>query len=407
MALGLGLTPPWRIVEQHLDVEQKPSVLKLSIDGERGELYPCPVCGKLCNAHDYHEFSWRHLNFFQHHCIITAKVPRVDCPEHGIHRMTVPWAREGSGFTLLFEQVVMLLSREMPVKAVSNYVEETDKRIWRIIQHYVFKAIGSLNLDGLRAIGLDETATKRGHHYVTIFVDMDRETRPVIFATPGKGKDTLRKFASHLKRHGSDADNILEVVCDMSPAFLVGASETFPNASVTVDWFHVVQLFTNAIDEVRRLESKECKLPKGCRWAVLKNLESSRTAEQEAALQELKERGCATATAFRIKELLRWVREAEDSRAAKWRFTRFMHFAHTLLEENSLLEPVRKALHTCRDHMARILRRWDSMLANARLESLNGLFQAARSRAKGYRNVVTFITIIYLIAAPIHELLSQ
>ena len=84
-----------------------------------------------------------------------------------------------------------------------------------------------------------------------------------------------------------------------------------------------------------------------------------------------------------------------------------MHFAHTLLEENSLLEPVRKALHTCRDHMARILRRWDSMLANARLESLNGLFQAARSRAKGYRNVVTFITIIYLIAAPIHELLSQ
>ncbi|KDM66854.1 transposase, IS204/IS1001/IS1096/IS1165 family protein [Acidiphilium sp. JA12-A1] len=66
---------------------------------------------------DFAEFRWRHLNFFQHHCIILARVPRADCPEHGVKRVRVPWAREGSGFTLLFEQVALMLAREMPVQA--------------------------------------------------------------------------------------------------------------------------------------------------------------------------------------------------------------------------------------------------------------------------------------------------
>jgi len=135
-------------------------------------------------AHDFSEFTWRHLNFFQHQCLITAKIPRVTCPDHGVRRVEVPWARPGSGFTLLFEQVVMLLAREMPVNAVVKYVNVTDKRIWRVVDHYVSKAMGQIDLSGLCGIGLDETATRRGHHYVTIFRDMDRETRPVIFATP-------------------------------------------------------------------------------------------------------------------------------------------------------------------------------------------------------------------------------
>lgn len=406
LTLGLGLTEPWKVVGQDLDTERKPTELHLAVEADRGALYPCPKCEKLCKAHDFQEFTWRHLNFFQHHCLIKARVPRVKCPQHGVHRVNVPWAREGSGFTLLFEQAVMILAREMPVKTVARYVGVTDKRIWRVVRHYVFEAMRKLDLSGLCGVGLDETATKRGHHYVTIFVDMDRETRPVIFATPGKGKACLETFAKFLKNRQGNPDNIIEVVCDMSPVFLSAAGKTFRNAAVTVDWFHVVQLFTRALDEVRRLEAKEFKLPKGSRWAVLKALETSRTEEQEAALKELEERGLATATAFRVKELLRWVRQADTRQAARWRATRFFAFAEELARESYLLKPVRKALNTFREHLPRILRRWESLLSNARLEGLNGLFQAARSRARGYRNVKTFITIIYLIGAPIKELLA-
>jgi transposase len=406
LTLGLGLTEPWKVVGQVLDIEKKPTELRLDIQAERGAVYPCPECDKLCKAHDFQEFTWRHLNFFQHHCLIKARVPRVKCPEHGVHRVNVPWAREGSGFTLLFEQAVMLLAREMPVKTVARYVDVTDKRIWRVVRHYVFEAMRKLDLSGLCGVGLDETATKRGHHYVTIFVDMDRETRPVIFATPGKGKACLETFAKFLKKRQGNPDNVIEVVCDMSPAFLSAAGKTFKNAAVTVDWFHVVQLFTKALDEVRRLEAKEFKLPKGSRWAVLKALETSRTETQEAALRELEERGLATATAFRVKELLRWVRQADSRQAARWRATRFFAFAEELAGESDMLGPVRKALNTFQEHLPRVLRRWESLLSNARLEGLNGLFQAARSRARGYGNEKTFITIIYLIGAPIKELLA-
>lgn len=407
LTLGLGLTDPWRVTGQVLDMETKPTELRLEVEAARGALYPCPDCAVACKAHDFTEFTWRHLNFFQHHCLIKARVPRVRCPEHGLRRVTVPWARPGSGFTLLFEQVVMLLAREMPVNAVSRYVGVTDKRIWRVVTHYVFKAMGKLDLSGLCGVGLDETATKRGHHYVTIFVDMDRENRPVVFATPGKGKDSIKAFAEYLKERKGNPENVVEVVCDMSPAFLAAAEKSFGNAAVTVDWFHVVQIFTRALDEVRRNEAKQVQMPKGVRWAVLKGMETYRTLEQEEALKELASRGLATATAFRVKELLRWVREAESRRSANWRASRFFEFAGELVKDSGLLAPMRKALNTFREHLPRILRRWESLLSNARLEGLNGLFQAARARARGYRNVTTFITMIYLIGAPIGDLLGK
>src|SRR3546814_5462302 len=90
------------------------------------------------------------LNFFQHHCYITARVPRTDCPEHGVKRVRVPWAREGSGFTLLFEQAALMLAREMPVLAAAREMGITDQRLWRIIGHYVGAALERLDLADLK-----------------------------------------------------------------------------------------------------------------------------------------------------------------------------------------------------------------------------------------------------------------
>ena len=73
----------------------------------------------------------------------------------------------------------------------------------------------------------------------------------------------------------------------MSTAFIAGVKAHFPNSSHTVDWFHVVQLFTNAVDEVRRAEAKETKLPKATRWATLKNADGPLTEKQINALAEL------------------------------------------------------------------------------------------------------------------------
>lgn len=404
-SLGLGLKKPWEVASQYLDTEKNPHELQLELASDRGSLFSCPECGKPCKAHDFKTLRWRHLNFFQHHCLLTAKVPRIRCPEHGVKRIVVPWAREGSRFTLLFEQVVMSLVREMPVAAAARLVGERDKRLWRIIQHYVGKALLSLDLSELEAFGFDETASKRGHNYVTVFVDMKRRTQSVVFATPGKGKQTVKDFKAWLKAHGGSAENVMEVVCDMSPAFLAAVKEEFEQTNVTVDWFHVVQLFTKAVDDVRKLEHQQNKLPKAVRWAVLKG--KGLTKKQKLALQELEDGDFLTTTAWRIKEKLRWVRQAQSLRAARWRMTHFLNHARSMLTDAPELEAIRKALNSLETHIYRILQRWTSTYSNARMEGLNSLFQAARSRARGYRNNQTFITMIYLIAAPIRFLFNS
>jgi transposase len=200
-------------MSQRLDTDHTPPKLHREIGANCGALYPCPEYGAACKAHDFREFTWWYLNFFQHPCYLTARLPKINCPEHGIRRGEAPRAREGSRFTLLFEHVVMSLVREMPVNAVTRHVEVTDTSRWRIVHHYVAKAITALNLKSLKAIGLDETASKRGHSYSTVFINLDRSDKPVVFETPGKAKECRTKFCAFIEAHKGRPENIIEVVC--------------------------------------------------------------------------------------------------------------------------------------------------------------------------------------------------
>ena len=406
--LGLGLEAPWHVVDQHLDTSVSPHRLDLYVAAERGSMFPCPECDKACPAHDFADKTWRHLNFFQHHCNLHARVPRTRCAEHGIKRVNVPWARPGSDFTLLFEQVAMSLVREMPVLAVARQLDMTDTRLWRIVHHYVGQMLGALDLSKVEAVAVDETASRRGHRYVTVFLDMQRPEDPVIFAVPGRGKATIKAFSAFLESHGGDPGQVVEVVCDMSQAFLSGTAEYLPNADITVDWFHIVQTFTKALDEVRKKERQEKGHPKALRWAVLKNMDNGDLTEKQLeALQALLEEKNATADAWLIKEKLRWIQEAETPQGARWRITCFVKMMREAIADQPLLKPMLKALETLSRHAEHVVRRWISGLTNARLEGMNSLFQAARSRARGYRNEANFIAMIYLIGSPVKQMFDN
>uniref|UniRef100_UPI00143C5008 ISL3 family transposase n=1 Tax=Halomonas salinarum TaxID=1158993 RepID=UPI00143C5008 len=294
-------------------------------------------------------------------------VPRTKCPEHGVKRIEVPWARPGSDFTLLFEQAAMSLVKEMPVLAVSRQLEISDKRLWRIVHHYVGRMLGELDLSRVATVGVDETASRRGQRYVTVFLDMQRKQEPVLFAVSGHGKAAIKAFSAFLAEHGGDPDNVVEVVCDMSQAFLSGVAEHLPNAEVTVDWFHIVQTFTKALDEVRKKERREREHPKALRWAVLKNLDNgNQTAKQLAALHELVADRGATADAWVIKEKLRWIQKAATPRAARWRITNYLKVMREAVTDQPLLKPMAKALTTLERHAEQVVRRWISGLTNAR-----------------------------------------
>ena len=126
--LALDFIDPWYVNDTKFDLDAKR--LDIFLDFKRGHAFPCPECGKSGKAHDTEEKSWRHLNFFQHEAYLHARVPRMRCPDHGVRLANVPWGRKESGFTLLFEALVMIPAREMPINAIAELLKVTDHRLW-------------------------------------------------------------------------------------------------------------------------------------------------------------------------------------------------------------------------------------------------------------------------------------
>jgi transposase len=173
--LALGLQSPWHVND--LLFSNKKKQLDIYIDFEVGGEFKCPDCGQgELKAYDSIQKSWRHLDFFQHKAHLHARAPRVQCTKGcGTKRVEVPWARQGRGFTLLFESLMLAMCKKMPVKSVGSLVGEHDTRLWRMLHHYIDTARDKLDFSNVQRVGMDETACKRGHDYISIFCDMDEK----------------------------------------------------------------------------------------------------------------------------------------------------------------------------------------------------------------------------------------
>jgi transposase len=210
----------------------------------------------------------------------------VTCPTHGTRQVGLPWARPGSGFTLLFEALLVALLAQMPVKAVADLVGEHDTRPWRLLHHHVEQARATLDLAEVKRVGVDETAAKRGQDYASLFVDLDAPKPRVIFATQGPDHTTVARFATDQTAHGGDPMQVRDVSADMSPAFERGVRASLPKAYLTYDRYHLVSHATKAVDEVRRAEAKARPELKGTRYVWLKRPEHL-TVKQAATLAGL------------------------------------------------------------------------------------------------------------------------
>jgi len=166
-----------------------------------------------------------------------ARVPRIKSSNCSVRLINVPWARADKGFTLLFEAYFMILAPSRPEKRIAELVSEHDTRLWRLLQHHVKEAREQSDYSDVKQIGVDETACKCGHNYVTIVVDL-KESK-TIFATEGKDNTTIGLFKDDLVEHGGNPEAIVDVSCDMSPSFIKEIEENLPNAQITFDKFHI------------------------------------------------------------------------------------------------------------------------------------------------------------------------
>lgn len=386
---AFGLLPPWMVARSTFDAAAKR--LDIHLDFPRGSRFGCPDCGAAdCPAYDTEEMTWRHLDFFQHEAYLHARVPRVRCSGCGIKRVSVPWAREGSGFTLLFEALAMTMMTSMPVAAVGRLVGEHDTRLWRVLRHYVEKARAAADHSGVTRVAFDETAATRGHDYVSLFVDLDGPR--VLFVADGKDATTVEAFAADLADHDGAAENVTEVCIDMSAAFIKGTAAHLPNANITFDKFHAVKIINDAVDLVRRAEQKDRPELKKTRYIWLKNKGNLSEAQLDT-LGGLTDLNLKTARAYQIRLTFQDL-YAQPSREAAEAFLKKWYFWAT----HCRLEPVIEAAGTIKRHWNGILRWFDSKIANGILEGINSLVQAAKAKARGYRSTRNLKAIIYLIA---------
>jgi transposase len=389
---ALGLAEPWQVVCTEFDATARR--LELHLDFRKGARFACPEGDEpACPVHDSEPKTWRHLDFFQHQAYLHARVPRVTCQAHGTRQVALPWARPGSGFTLLFEALLVALLAQMPVKAVAELVGEHDTRLWRLLHHHVELARATLDLGEVSRVGVDETSAKRGQDYVSLFVDLDAPKPRVVFATEGRDHSTVARFAADLAAHGGDPAQVRDVSADMSQAFEKGVRESLPKAYLTYDRYHLIAHLTKAVDEVRRAEAKARPELKGTRYAWLKRPEHL-TKRQAAELAWLRSRQRSLATA----------------RAYQWRldFDGFFEQPRELAEDylerwyqgaiRSRLDPIIDFAHMIGEHWEGVLRWHWTRLNNGILEGINSLVQAAKRRARGYRNKRNLIAMIYLIA---------
>lgn len=394
LQVALGLLPPWMVEDCTFKVEEKQ--LDIHIDFSRGGSFTCPSCGRCeCKAYDTKVKKWRHLNFFEHVTYLHVRTPRIKCPNCGVKVVSVPWAREGSGFTLMFEAFVMVLAKEMPINAIGRLVGEQDTRIWRIVHHYVEQARGQQDYAKVTQIGVDETASKKGHNYISVFVDVEKSK--VLFCTEGKDAATLATFREDLEAHGGVAKQIEEVCCDMSPAFISGIEGTFDQAHITFDKFHVMKIINNAVDEVRRQEQRIRPELKKTRYHWLKNPENlTRKQEEEVSKLQMKTCNLKTARAYQIKlafqEFYQQPIELAEAFLKKWYFW----------STHSRLQPIIDAAYTIKRHWEGVLRWFKSRITNGVLEGINSLIQAAKARARGYRSTRNLITMVYLVSGKLH-----
>jgi len=387
---ALGIGAPWSVKSVEFDAAAKR--LTVLIDFTPGTRFGVPGDAGLHPVHDTVAKDYRHLNFFQHECHLRVRTPRVKLPDGSVRLVEPEFAGRLSGFTLLFEALILMLAQQMPFAAVARIAGESAYRVLQVCQRYVELALAQADFSDVKALAIDETSRARGHDYITLAADATR--RRVLFVTEGRDAKTIGELAAELDAHGCPPEQIDCVSIDMSPAFIKGCTEQLPNARITFDKFHVVWHANAAVDKMRRIEQRTTKSLKGMRWALLKDrghLKPEAAADLDALIAKMTT--VRTARAWVYKEQLREILERKQINVVR---TMLAHWCTCVMR--SKVEPMKDVAALVRRHIDGIIAWAQTRQTNGFLEAINGLFQAAKRRARGFTRLSTIKTVIFLIA---------
>jgi len=386
----LGIERPWRVSDVRLDVAG--GEVEVVIEYAAGVTLACPECGAQCPGYDSRPRRWRHLDTMQYRTILTGEIPRVECDEHGVRQVSVPWGEPGSRFTALFEALAIDWLKEASLTAVARILELTWDEAAGIQQRAVRRGLARRERRLPEHIGVDETSFQKRHEYVTVVHDQD--SGDVVHIADGRKRACLEDFFAE---HSEEERAAVETVAmDMWPAYIFATKAQIPDAVLKIcfDRFHVAQHLSKAVDQVRRQEHRTLKEVdddqlKGSRYLWLTSPDHM-SDERWASFTEIRESALKTARAWAIKELAAtlW-----NYRSRYWAFRAWRRWLAWAFR--SRLEPIRRVARMVREHLTGIINAIVLGVTNARSEGTNAKIQWIKYTARGYRNRERFRNAIY------------
>jgi transposase len=380
-ALLLGVGSPWEVKGVELRIGEKK--VEIEVGWQWGAAAKCPECGRECSIHDCApERSWRHLDTMQFATLIKARVPRANCPEHGVKTMAVPWAAPQGRFTLLFERfAVEVLLASATVSQACELLKISWDAAHEIMRRAVERGLTRRQMQGLRYLGMDEKSFRRGQSYITLLTDL--EGGRVLDVVEDRTEAAAERVWQTL---GPEQKQAVEAVAaDMWGPFIETIAKQVPQADLVHDKFHVSKYLNGAVDQVRRAEHKELmargdETLKGTRQLWLYNPENF-SPEQKQEFSALKDLHLKVAKAWAAKEMFSQFWQYEREGWARRFFRDWFGWV-----SRSRLKPVIEVAQMLQRHLDNLVTYLRHQITNAVTEGLNSKIQNLKAAARGFRN---------------------
>jgi transposase len=380
----------------------------------------CPCGWRTWAVYDRSVRRWRHLDLGGSRLWLQAEVARVECRRcRRVRTEEVPWARPGARHTRDFQDVVAWLAQRTDKTTITKLLRVSWEAVAAIVASVVAEQLDDARLDELYRIGVDEVSYRKGHRYLTVVADHDRDGA-VVWAGEGKDHTVLERFYDEL---GQERLARLQAVSlDMGGAYKLATDTRAGRVRQCVDPFHVVKLANAAVDKTRRADwnavrervraeprpgrgrpRKDAPISqrpnprwvKHTRWALLKEPEHLK-ASQLAVLHQLRRDRSVLYRCWQLKEALRDLYRLADPDQAPTHLDWWLAWAC-----RSRIPAFLTLSKTVRANRERILAAVELGLSNSKLEGLNSKIRLINHRGYGHHTAAALIAMIYLCAGGI------
>ncbi|MFN2411355.1 MAG: ISL3 family transposase, partial [Halomonas sp.] len=385
----LGIQKPWKVSSVNVSLADDEVEVQVNYVGDK---LRCPKCGTASPRYDKRRRRWRHLDTCQLKTLLVADVPRVECQEHGVVTVDVPWAEPGSGFTALFEALVIDWLKTAAVSAVAERLRLSWNAVDGIMQRAVRRGLSRREAIAPKRLSVDETSYRKGHDYITVVTDQESGT--VLHVAEDRVTASLGSFYEQLDEQQRSG---IEAVCmDMWPAYIKATRAAIPGADqkIAFDRFHVAQYLGKGVDQVRRDEHRQLikagdQQLKGTKYQWLRN-RSNMSWHQQRAFSSLRQSSLKTARAWAMKEFAAQLWHYQHRTWAMKGWKRLINWM-----VRSRLAPMKKVAATLKSHLWGIINAVILKADNSFAESINSRIKTVKTRARGFRNKQRFRNAIY------------